>query len=329
IIQALKESKKTSRRLLGTRGSNERTSTIPEIPNESTVVSATSNEQDSEHSNDDEKDKKDGDADDEDVETESDEDDINKYKIPVRKDEDEKMKEAEVEGSDKGDEEIIDAAKEEAEKTSEAKDDTKKSELPSSSSSLYSPSVQKIPVLVIPKITNLAPIPEIVTETSVSTAVPSPQVTPIISSIQQTPTPIPTPLITTNAPTVTIAVLESNALYVVELRVTKLEKDVSELKNVDHSFEAHDVLQSQVPTVVDSYLDAKVEDVFQKEPQKHTTYLIHKYSLQHLPELTNKSTAEQESEKSPLDILKIKKEQVESQKNPQFTIKSIDKAALE
>ncbi|GKA15488.1 hypothetical protein Tco_0695235 [Tanacetum coccineum] len=65
-----------------------------------------------------------------------------------------------------------------------------------------------------------------------------------------------------------------------------------------------------VPMVVDSYLDTKVEDVFQKELQKHTTDLIHKYSLQHLPELTKKPTptAEQESEKSPSDFLKIKKE---------------------
>ncbi|GKC96532.1 hypothetical protein Tco_1161974, partial [Tanacetum coccineum] len=61
------------------------------------------------------------------------------------------------------------------------------------------------------------------------------------------------------------------------------------------------------------------------------TDLIHKYSLQHLLELTKKSTptVEQEYEKSPSEILKIKKEQAKSQKNPQFTIKSTDKAALE
>ncbi|GJY34038.1 hypothetical protein Tco_0418507 [Tanacetum coccineum] len=176
IMQALKESKKTSRRPPGTGGSNEGIGTIPGVPNESTVISATSSEetgikpgvldeekditeekvtlewgdeQYSEHSNDDnndaEKDEKDGDvydegddhvsdtqdADDEDVKTESAEDDIYNYKIRVHKDKDEEMKDAEVEGSDKGDEEITDAAKEEAEKTSEAKDDTKKTELPS------------------------------------------------------------------------------------------------------------------------------------------------------------------------------------------------------
>ncbi|GKC51927.1 hypothetical protein Tco_1074672, partial [Tanacetum coccineum] len=76
------------------------------------------------------------DVDDEDDKTESDEDDIYKYKIRVRKDEDEEMKDAEVEGSDKGDEEITDAAKEEAEKTSAVKDDTNKTKLPASSLSL-------------------------------------------------------------------------------------------------------------------------------------------------------------------------------------------------
>ncbi|GJS47394.1 hypothetical protein Tco_0597515 [Tanacetum coccineum] len=392
IMQALKESKKTSRRQPGTGGSNEGTGSKPGVPEESTVVSATSSEgtgakpgvpdedkditeekvilewgdeQDSKHSDD--RDEKDGDADDEgddhvsdtqdaddeDVETEFDKDDIYKYKIRVRNDEDEEMKDAEVEGSDKGDEEITDAAKEEAKKTSEAKKDTKKTELPPSSSSLsvssgfgdqflklssdsslvstFKDSADvDIPVLVILETTNLPPIPEIVTETPVTTADPSPQVTPIISTVQQTTTPIPTPTITIDALTITTAVPESNALTAVELRVAKLEKYVFELKTGDHFSIALVVLQSYVPTVVDSYLDTKVGDVFQKELQKHTANLIYKYSLQHLPELTKKPTptTEQEYEKSLLEILKIKKEQAESQKNLQFTIKSTNKAAL-
>ncbi|GKA67056.1 hypothetical protein Tco_0766864, partial [Tanacetum coccineum] len=291
IMQALKESKKTSRRQPGIGGSHEGTGSKPGVLDESTVISATTSEgtdeQDSEHSNDDnddaEKDEKDGDADDEgddhasdkqddddeDDKTESDEDDIYTYKIRVRKDKDEEMKDAEVKGSDKGDEEITDAAKEEGKKTSEAKDDTKKTELPSSSSSL-----------------------------SISSVIP------IILTVQQTTTLT----ITTDAPTITTIVLESNALIAVKLRVVKLEKDVSELKTGDHSSIALAVLQSYISTVVDSYLDTK-----------------------HLPELTKKPTptTEQESKKSPLKILKIKKEQAESQKNLQFTIKSTDKAALE
>ncbi|GKB63943.1 hypothetical protein Tco_0920129 [Tanacetum coccineum] len=70
------------------------------------------------------------------VETKSDKDEIYKYKIRVRKDEDVEMKDAEVKESDKGEEKVTDAVKEEAENTSEAKDDTKKSKLPLSSSSL-------------------------------------------------------------------------------------------------------------------------------------------------------------------------------------------------
>nr|GEW70221.1 hypothetical protein [Tanacetum cinerariifolium] len=165
----------------------------------------------------------------------------------------------------------------------------------------------------------------------VSSFLDIPSNTKLHRSIQQTTTPIPKPIITIDALTVTVVVPESNALTAIELRVVKLEKDVSELKAIDHSSVALVVLQSYVPTVVDSYLDTKVKDVFQKELKKHTTDLIHKYSLQHLPELTKKSTptTEQEYEKSLLEILKIKKEQAESQKNPQFTIKSTDKASLE
>ncbi|GKF66716.1 hypothetical protein Tco_0193233, partial [Tanacetum coccineum] len=116
------------------------------------------------------------------------------------------------------------------------------------------------------------------------------------------------------------------------LRVAKLEKDVSKLKKIDLFTEALAALKTQVPSVVDNYLGSKVRDVFQKELKKHTTDLIQKYSLQQILELPKKQTStvdlEQESEKSPSEILKIKKEQTEKQKMPKFNIKSIDKVAL-
>ncbi|GJY87536.1 retrovirus-related pol polyprotein from transposon TNT 1-94 [Tanacetum coccineum] len=278
IMQALKKSKKTSRRLPGIRSSNEGTGTIPWVPDESTVVSATSREgtsikpwNDKDGDVDDEGDDHISytqDADDEDVETEFDEDDIYKYKIRVRKDEDVEMKDGKVKETDKGDEEITYAAKEEAEKTSEAKDDTKKTKLPPSSLSISASSGFGDQFLKLSSDSSL------------------------VSTV----------------------------------------KDFADadLKTIDHSSEALDVLQSQVPTVVDSYLDTKVGDVFQKELQKHMASLIHKYSLQHLPKLTKKSTptAKQESEKSPSNILKIKKEHDKKQKKPQFIIKSTNKAAL-
>ncbi|GKB38279.1 hypothetical protein Tco_0883221, partial [Tanacetum coccineum] len=59
----------------------------------------------------------------------------------------------------------------------------------------------------------------------------------------------------------------------------------------------------------------KDEDVEMKDAESASANLL---------ELTKKPTptTEQEYEKSPSDILKIKKEQAESQKNPQFTIKN-------
>ncbi|GJW23334.1 hypothetical protein Tco_0033956 [Tanacetum coccineum] len=309
IMQTLKESKKTSRRQPGTRGSNEGTGSEPGVPDESTVGSTTPSEgtgvkpgvpDEDKDITEEKMDEKDGDTDDEGDDRVS---------------------------SDKGDEEIIDAAKEEAEKTSEAKDDTKKIELPPSSSSLSVSSGFGDQFLKISSDSSLVSTVKDSADADVSSLLDIPiqhetprsslhqcrrfsYHTPIISTIQQTTTPIPTPKITTNAPTITIVVPKSNALTAVELRVAKLEKYVFELKTGDHSSVALAVLQSYVPTVVDSYLDTKVRDVFQKELQKHTAYPIHKYSLQHLHELTKKPTptTEPEFEKSPSEILKIKRE---------------------
>ncbi|GKF68259.1 hypothetical protein Tco_0197938, partial [Tanacetum coccineum] len=113
---------------------------------------------------------------------------------------------------------------------------------------------------------------------------------PIISFVQQTTTPIPTPL--TDAPTVTTAILESNALTAVELSLKLL---INLLK----------LLLFSGPMFQQLFI--------------------------HLPELTKKPTptTEQEYEKNPSDILKIKKEQAEKQQMPKFTVKSTDKAALE
>ncbi|GKC28375.1 hypothetical protein Tco_1035669, partial [Tanacetum coccineum] len=109
---------------------------------------------------------------------------------------------------------------------------------------IQSPSVLKVPVLVISETITLPPIPEIPTETLVSTALSLPHVTPTISIVQQTTTPIPTPSIITEAPTITTVVPESDALTAIQLRVAKLEKDVSELKKIDHYAEALASLKS-------------------------------------------------------------------------------------
>ncbi|GKE91658.1 hypothetical protein Tco_1572753, partial [Tanacetum coccineum] len=90
--------------------------------------------------------------------------------------------------------------------------------------------------------------------------------------------------------------------------------------------------KSQVPTVVKHYLGSKIGDDLQKVLQRHTANLIQKYSVKPAPEpskiQTPKSDLEPESEKSASEIFKIKKEQVEKQKMPKYTIKSTDKATL-
>ncbi|GKC88756.1 hypothetical protein Tco_1149405, partial [Tanacetum coccineum] len=129
-------------------------------------------------------------------------------------------------------------------------------------SQIQSSSVLKVSVSVIPETTTLPPIPEIPTENLVSISLSPPHVTPTI----------------------------------LILRVAKLEKDVSELKKIDHSAEALAFLKSQVPTVVEHIiLDPKLVMIFKK------------------------------SKKSASDIRKIKKEQAEKQKMPKYTIKSTDK----
>nr|GEX35207.1 ribonuclease H-like domain-containing protein [Tanacetum cinerariifolium] len=306
--------KKTSKRQPGTKGSSEGTGNIPGVPDESTFIFVTSSEgtgtkpgvldeenditeenvilewgleQESEYSeedklDDEEKDDKQGDANDEYDETDFNEDDIYKYKIHVYKDEDEEMLNAEVKDYDKGDEEITDAAKANVEKTSEVKDDAKKTKLPPTSSSL---SASLGPVSVISEPLVLTPIqqsPSIATVANLPP--PSVSITPSIP--QQTTTPIPTPSITTDAPIITTAFFEFDALIIVQLRVAKLEKDMYVLKKIDLSAEALAALKTQIPSV------------------------------------TLTVDQEQEYEKIPSKILKIKMEQAEKQKTLKFIIKN-------
>ncbi|GJR32550.1 hypothetical protein Tco_1108782 [Tanacetum coccineum] len=162
-----------------------------------------------------------------------------------------------------------------------------------------------VPVSVIFEPTVLTLVQESPSKAT-ATTLPPPSVTTTPFVPQQTTTPIPTPTITTDAPPITTDVSESSALSSDQLRVAKLEK-------------------------MYNYLGSKVRDVFQKELKKHTVDLIYKYSLQQILELPKKQIPivdlEQESEKTPSEILKIKRVQAEKKKMSKFTIKSTDKAA--
>ncbi|GKD25199.1 hypothetical protein Tco_1231413 [Tanacetum coccineum] len=321
IMIPLKESRKSSKRQPDNGGSHKGTGSKPGVPDESTVVSATSSkgsgvkpgvpdeekditkekvilewgeDQDRKHDDDananakdDDKDdyaddegddehiSKAQDTDDEEAETESDTAEIYKYKIHVHKDTDEEMGEPETIDKEKREkEELTDAAK------------------------LILKRVQK---KILQKQMSVLDGYHYPTRDSSDPVSISSEVTPIISPVQQSTTLIPPLPVITDIPTVTTVVSELDALNAVQLRVANLEKDVSKLKKLDISAEAFAALKTHVPTVVNNYLGSKVRDVFQKELQKHKTNLIHKYSLQHLHELTKKQTPtidlEQESER--------------------------------
>ncbi|GJR83613.1 hypothetical protein Tco_0154398 [Tanacetum coccineum] len=310
-MQALKESKKTSRRQPGTRGSSEGTGRIPGVLDESTVVSATSSEgteNESEHFDDsqlnfDVKEKKDNDGDaddegddhisdiqdtnDEDAETESDVDEIYKYKIHVRKDVDVEMAEDEtVERNNNEKDEMTDAAKADVEKTTEEKGNAElvgnvitsdyqvkvSTEFPLPSSS----DSTKADVSSLMDIHIQQETPQI-QSLSVQKVLVS-----VISETTSLP-PIPETLTKT---LVSIAISPPHVTPTISI-------DVSELKKNDLSAEALATLKPQVPTVVDNYLRSKLE-----------------------------------SEKSASEIRKIKREQAERRKMIKYIIKSADKATL-
>ncbi|GJX37940.1 hypothetical protein Tco_0251243 [Tanacetum coccineum] len=174
---------------------------------------------------------------------------------------------------------------------------------------IQSPPVLTVPVLVISEPLVLTPIPETPSVALATTLLPPPSISTIPHILLQTTTPMPAPPIITEAPTITTIVPESDALTDVQLRVTKLKKDVYELKKSDHSAEALVTLKSQVPMVVEHYLGSKIAP----DPSKILTSTI---------------DLEPESKKSASEIHKIKKEQAEKQNMPKYTIKSTNKAAL-
>ncbi|GJS66450.1 hypothetical protein Tco_0681014 [Tanacetum coccineum] len=274
IMQALKESKKPNKRQPGTGGSSKGTGRITRVLDESIVISVTSSKGTG---------TKPAVPVEEKVSIEE--------KVILECTDDNKNIDLEMTDDEETNDEVLqdtDAAKADAEKIEEAKDDAKKSELPPTSSSLsvssgfgdqflklssdtslivphiQSSSMLKVPVFVISDPPVLTPVQETPLEKHVTTLTP-----PFISTIppaplQQSTTPIPSPPIITDAPTITTAVIESNALSVVQQIVAKLEKDVSKLKKIDHSTNALATLKLQVPMVVEQYLGSNIGDDLQK-----------------------------------------------------------------
>ncbi|GJR42903.1 hypothetical protein Tco_1311006 [Tanacetum coccineum] len=153
--------------------------------------------------------------------------------------------------------------------------------------------------------------PVIAPFTDVSSTKPSSLVTP--------------PPINTEATTITTSLPEITPFIALQLRVARLEQEMSEVKKTDHSADVLASIKSQVPTVVDKYLGTKLDDALLKILERHTADLIEKYSVLPGPE----SIKNQESEKSPKEIIRIKREQGEEKQDSTYSIRSTDKVDLE
>ncbi|GKA12860.1 hypothetical protein Tco_0692406, partial [Tanacetum coccineum] len=128
--------------------------------------------------------------------------------------------------------------------------------------------------------------PVIAPFTDVSSSKPSLLVTP--------------PPINTEATTITTSLPEITPFIALQLRVARLEQEMSEVKKTDHSADVLASIKSQVPTVVDKYLGTKLDDALLKILERHTADLIEKYSVLPGPESTDKVALEEFDLKSAL-----------------------------
>ncbi|GJR07079.1 hypothetical protein Tco_0530063 [Tanacetum coccineum] len=165
--------------------------------------------------------------------------------------------------------------------------------------------------------------PENKTRTDTSTP---PVTAPIVEISSPKPFSLVTPPpINTEATTITTSLPEITSFIALQLRVARLEQEMSEVKKTDHSADVLASINSQVPTVVDKYLGTKLDDALLRILERHTTDLIEKYSVLPGPE----SIKNQESKKSPKEIIRIKKEHDEEKQKSTYSIRSTDKVALE
>nr|GEU77822.1 Gag-Pol polyprotein [Tanacetum cinerariifolium] len=84
-------------------------------------------------------------------------------------------------------------------------------------------------------------------------------------------TPILTP---TEATTSTTTFSKSETLAAFQLRVTDLEKDVKELKDVDNSIKVISTIKFEVPNALKEYLGSNIDDALHKMIQRNFAYII-------------------------------------------------------
>ncbi|GKE29972.1 hypothetical protein Tco_1445356, partial [Tanacetum coccineum] len=123
------------------------------------------------------------------------------------------------------------------------------------------PSTQTLPLLTIP----VTVIPE--TSSAATSTIPPP--IPPFTPIPQTSTPTPAP---TTEPTTTLipALPDFSSLFRFNQIVSILERDLSQLKQVDYSAQLLETIKSQIPAMVDAQLSTRREDSIQKAFRSYT-----------------------------------------------------------
>ncbi|GJR46378.1 hypothetical protein Tco_1314481 [Tanacetum coccineum] len=126
-------------------------------------------------------------------------------------------------------------------------------------------------------------IPEhtVINPSKIVTTVLSTTISSLLSSLfhhLQQLTPIPT-LTTTEATTLTTNVPDSETLSAFHQRITNLEKDVKELKTIDHSTSLYSTIKSKVPNVIKEYLRTSLDAALYKVLKKHDADIIKEHSI--------------------------------------------------
>ncbi|GJS41257.1 hypothetical protein Tco_0566300 [Tanacetum coccineum] len=85
--------------------------------------------------------------------------------------------------------------------------------------------------------------------------------------------------INTEAIAIITTIPEITPFIALQLRVAKLEQEMSKVENIDHSAAVLASIQSQVPIVVEKYVGTKIDDALLKALERHTADLVEKYSV--------------------------------------------------
>ncbi|GJS00974.1 hypothetical protein Tco_0317482 [Tanacetum coccineum] len=268
---------------LKTTGVDEGTSTIPGVPNvpkyeyESEKESwGDSGEEDEDDKNDFEDNSDDGDDDDDGNDGNDDDDDDANDDDNQEGDDTNDDDEETDSGSDQqnaSQESGFEQVKEDAHVTLTLVLDTQKANEPVQSSSVSpdftskllnlknpSPSDNEIASLMETSTRHATAVPEITS--GFTTTIPPPP--PFFNPLPQQATPTPTPT-TFEATTSFPSLLDFSSVFKFNDRVTNLEKDLSEIKQVDQYAQA----LSSIPAIVDCYIDNKLGEAINKAIQAH------------------------------------------------------------